>query len=154
LKKKQSYRIHNWKEYNKALVNRGSITFWFDEESIEQWHATEMTAKRGRPLLYSGLSILCALTIKNIYCLPLRATEGLVTSLVELMELPIQCPNYTTLCKRQKQLAIALPKTQKKTKANPCISWWIHQDLKCTVKKNGKYANMAPVNGEPSVNCI
>jgi hypothetical protein len=42
LKKKQSYRISNWKEDNKALVNRGSITFWFDEQSIEQWHATEM----------------------------------------------------------------------------------------------------------------
>jgi Transposase DDE domain len=136
------------------LVNRGSITFWFDEQSIEQWHATEMTAKRGRLLLYSDLSIQCALTIKNIYCLLLRATEGLVTSLIELMELPIQRPNYTTLCKRQKQLTIALPKAKKKTKANPCISWWIQQDLKCTVKADGKYANMTPVNGEPGVNCI
>jgi Transposase DDE domain len=101
------------------LVNRGSIIFWFDEESIEQWHATETTGKRGRPLLYSDLSILCALTIKNVYGLPLRATERLVASLIELMGLPIQCPNYSTLCKRQKQLTIALPKNTKKDKGDP-----------------------------------
>jgi hypothetical protein len=50
VKKEQSYRIRNWKDYSKALVNTGSITFWFDGPLIQQWHATEMTGS-GRPLL-------------------------------------------------------------------------------------------------------
>jgi hypothetical protein len=39
-KKKGTYHIHNWREYNKALVQRGSITFWFSEESINKWYST------------------------------------------------------------------------------------------------------------------
>lgn len=31
--------IRNWGEYNKALKRRGSITFWFDNDSLAQWHA-------------------------------------------------------------------------------------------------------------------
>ncbi|BCQ34664.1 hypothetical protein ERHA54_21430 [Erwinia rhapontici] len=30
----QKFRITNWNAYNKALVNRGSITFWLDEEAF------------------------------------------------------------------------------------------------------------------------
>jgi hypothetical protein len=27
------YKTTNWKQYNKALFNRGSLTFWIDEEA-------------------------------------------------------------------------------------------------------------------------
>ena len=47
-KEKNKYRTRNWKEYNQALVNRGSITFWFHEEAIEKWHSSEKTGKPGR----------------------------------------------------------------------------------------------------------
>ncbi len=33
------YRIRNWAEYNKALVNRGSVAIWFSNESLEKWNA-------------------------------------------------------------------------------------------------------------------
>ena len=55
--KKKSYRIRNWSEYNKALVNRGSLTVWFDAESIAAWHNTDLTGKRGRPYLQKYLKI-------------------------------------------------------------------------------------------------
>ncbi len=34
--KKQRFQIRNWRDYNEALVKRGSITFWFDEKSISK----------------------------------------------------------------------------------------------------------------------
>jgi hypothetical protein len=36
-KKKDKYRTRNWKEYNRSLVNRGSVTFWFSEDAIAKW---------------------------------------------------------------------------------------------------------------------
>jgi hypothetical protein len=35
---KQKFKITNWPTYNKALINRGSITFWLDDEAIQAWY--------------------------------------------------------------------------------------------------------------------
>ncbi|HBR1558418.1 TPA: IS5/IS1182 family transposase, partial [Klebsiella quasipneumoniae subsp. quasipneumoniae] len=35
---KQKFKITNWHTYNKALINRGSITFWLDDEAIQAWY--------------------------------------------------------------------------------------------------------------------
>lgn len=103
---KKKYRIHNWSEYNKALVNRGSLTVWFDEKSISEWYNVQASGQRGRPYDYSNTAILCALTFRNLFHLPLRATEGLVSSLINLLQLPLTAPNYTTLSRRQASLEI------------------------------------------------
>ena len=31
----------NWKSYNKELVKRGSITFWFSDEVADSWYCQE-----------------------------------------------------------------------------------------------------------------
>ena len=111
---KKRYHVRNWQDYNEALVKRGYLNFWFDEEVIRQWHAIENTGKRGRPKIYSDIAIQCALTIREIFHLPLRATEGLIRSLIEWGNLDIQAPDYSTLCLRQKDLAVCLPKTKNK----------------------------------------
>jgi len=108
--KKQRYNIRNWADYNKALVKRGSLTLWFDEKAIAKWHDSKNHSKRGRPKKYADIAILCMLTIKMVYRIPLRATQGLVDSLIGLLELPIEAANYTTLCRRQKQLEVPLQK--------------------------------------------
>lgn len=113
MSKKQRFQIRNWRHYNEALVNRGSITLWLDEESIEKWHLTKPTGKRGRPKLYADIAIQCVLTIREIFKLPLRSAEGFMRSLIEQMQLPIQAPDYTTLSIRQKDLGVCLPKTRK-----------------------------------------
>jgi len=113
MSRKHKYRIRNWKDYNEALVSRGRITFWFDEESIKKWHKTKKTGKRGRPKLYADIAIQCALTIREIFRLPLRGTEGYLRSLIEWAQLPIKAPDYTTLSIRQKELDIFLPKTKR-----------------------------------------
>ena len=108
MKKKQTYKIKNWKEYNQALVNRGSLTYWFDEEVINAWYV-EKTNTRGHPIVYSDVAILCALSLKVIFQLPLRATEGLLGSLVELINVPLKVPDYTTLSRRQSKLEVEIP---------------------------------------------
>lgn len=107
-------KMQNWTPYNKALVNRGNITFWFDRESIEGWYQLDNPIKRGRPCLYSDLAIECCLTLRAIFKMPLRATQGFVSSLLQMMQLPLTAPDYSLLCKRQKTLKIKLPKSIKK----------------------------------------
>jgi len=103
---KKQYRVRNWSDYNKALVKRGSITLWFDEKSLSSWHHTAPSGKRGRPYYYSELAIECALTLRTIFHLPLRATQGFMLSLSELMKQPLDIPHYTTLCRRQEALSL------------------------------------------------
>ena len=44
---KQQYRILNWKEYNQALINRGSLSFWLDETVISEWYNPKNNGKQG-----------------------------------------------------------------------------------------------------------
>ena len=60
---KQQHRIRNWSDYNAALVNRGRITLWFDEESINSWFSTTLSGKKGRPCTYSDSAMTCLLLI-------------------------------------------------------------------------------------------
>lgn len=94
------YRVRNWPEYNRALVARGSLTFWFDEESIAVWRQTERREGSGRPQLYSDTTIQCALVLRCVFRLSLRATQGLLASLVELMALDLPVPDYSTVSRR------------------------------------------------------
>ena len=106
------YRIRNWAEYNASLVQRGSITFWVGEDVISAWEAqSDGPRKRGGQKLYSDMAIECMLTIRAVFHLPLRAMEGFVRSLFELMALNLPVPDYSTVCKRAKHLAVNLPKT-------------------------------------------
>jgi len=107
---KKDNRVRNWKDYNEALVKRGSLTFWFNEECINQWQSEQDKKGRGRPEKYSDLAIQAGLTLKALFKLTFRATEGFIRSLLELLKLKLEAPNYTLLCKRQKNIMIDLPK--------------------------------------------
>ena len=104
------YRITNWPKYNKSLIARGSINFWFSEDVIKKWRNTNHTCRKGCPQEYSDDAILCILLIRTVYHLPLRATEGLVLSLVSLLRLSLNVPSYTQICRRAKQLGKRLEK--------------------------------------------
>lgn len=110
----KSYRIKNWKEYNRSLIHRGSITFWFSEESINKWHPASHTGEKGRPQIYSDDAILSALLVRTVYHLPLRSLQGFLNSLVSLLGLSISVPSYTQICRRAKDLGKALKKLSKK----------------------------------------
>jgi len=97
------YHIRNWPEYNKALVNRGSLTIWFSNESIEKWNA-QPCSNRGRPRVYSDEAILCALMIKAVYKFPFRALRGFMLSMIGLLGLCLKVPCYTRICRRAAEL--------------------------------------------------
>lgn len=112
-KNKQQYRIRNWPQYNKALSNRGSITFWFDEAAIHSWLNFSRTGKRGKPRTYGSACIEVMFVLKAVYHLPQRSTYGLVCSLLELMDLDLPVPHPSILSRRAASLSIALPRQKK-----------------------------------------
>lgn len=107
-KNKRRYRLRDWRDYNKALVSRGSLTLWIDTRSTDTWLDRERPARRGRRRTYADVAILCALTLREVYHLPLRATEGLVSSVLGLLKVELPAPDYTTLCRRARRLEVKL----------------------------------------------
>ena len=90
---KQKFRITNWSTYNKALINRGSLTFWLDDEAIQAWYESATPSSRGRPQRYSDLAITTVLVIKRVFRLTLRAAQGFIDSIFALMNVPLRCPD-------------------------------------------------------------
>jgi hypothetical protein len=113
-KNKQRYRIRNWQHYNKALVSRGSLTLWIDSHCIDTWLNFDLPARRGRRRLYADVAILCCLTLREVYHLPLRATQGLASSLMRLLEVECPVPDYSTLSRRAQYLGLSLSTHSKK----------------------------------------
>ncbi|SDB71692.1 Transposase DDE domain-containing protein [Belnapia rosea] len=74
---KQKHRVTNWAEYDAGLRARGSLTVWFTPEAVEAWKAEPRTG-RGRQPSYSALAIATALTLRAVFRLALRQTEGLI----------------------------------------------------------------------------
>jgi hypothetical protein len=103
MRKKRTYRIRNWAEYNKSLIKRGSITVWFSDDARNKWLA-EKTGVRGRPKIYSDDAILCALMVKAVYRQPLRALVGFLSSLLHLLGVCLPVPSYTQICRRAAKL--------------------------------------------------
>jgi Transposase DDE domain len=109
-KKKRQYRIRNWRDYNSALVRRGSLTLWVEQGVVGRWRDTAAPVRRGRRRLYSDLAITCALTLREVYHLPLRSTQGLVSSLLRLLGTDLPAPHYSTLSRRAASLDVSLPR--------------------------------------------
>ena len=87
-KYKTKYRVKNWAAYDIALRNRGDITVWFDDEAICSWNAPR-SGRPGGQRRYSDLAIVTALTLRTVFHLPLRQTEGFVASLIGVMGLAL-----------------------------------------------------------------
>ena len=105
---KATYRLKNWKQYNRSLINRGNITLWISEDIVSTWQTSEKNGKRGRDFTYSHSAIECGLTLRSLFRLPLRKTQGLLEGLASLLKLSIDVPNYTTLSRRAAKLNVKL----------------------------------------------
>ncbi len=102
---KTQYRVDNWPEYEASLRRRGDISFWVDEAVIQAWTPSK-TSKRGGQRRYSDLAIETALTLRLLFHLPLRQTEGFLASLFRLMGLDLPVPDHTTLSRRNQILVL------------------------------------------------
>ena len=105
----QKRKVVNWREYDESLRRRGSLTVWFSDEVIEAWKASPRTGRGGRPA-YSDLAILTGLTLKAVFRLAYRQTEGLIGSVIGLLGLDLAVPDHTTLCRRAETLEGPRPK--------------------------------------------
>ena len=101
---KAKYRIRNWNEYNRSLIQRGSLTVWLSEDAVKKWIAPRKIGKKGRPELFSDDAILTALMIRFVFHLPLRALQGFLTSLVLMLAVGLPVPSYSQICRRAKSL--------------------------------------------------
>ncbi len=106
---KQRHRVTNWSEYDAALRQRGSLTVWFTEEAVAAWAAEPRTTRGGQPS-YSDLAIATALTLRAVFRLALRQTEGLVASLLALLGLDLAVPDHSTLSRRAETLEVPRPR--------------------------------------------
>jgi hypothetical protein len=77
---KMKCRITYWREYEAGLRRRGSLTFWMTDEALAAWGAPRRKTRRGQAR-YSDLAIEAALTLACVTHLPLRQTEGFLSSL-------------------------------------------------------------------------
>src|SRR5438067_1573659 len=105
---RQRHKVTNWAEYDAALRQRGSLTVWFTEAAIAAWRAAPRTTPGGQPH-YSALAIMTALTLRAVFRLALRQTEGLIGSIVRLLGLDLAIPDHSTLSRRAETLAVAGP---------------------------------------------
>jgi hypothetical protein len=101
---KSRYRIGNWPEYEAGLRRRGDLTVWLSEDAINSWREPP-SGKPGGQRTYADIAIEAALTIRMIFHLPLRQTEGFLRSLAQLLELDLPIPDHTTLSRRLGKLS-------------------------------------------------
>ena len=99
-----TYRIRNWPEYNRALIQRGSITIWIEENSVRNWFFLSHTCQAGRPATYSNEAMLMMLLLREVYKLTLRGLQGFVSSIFLMMGLNLPVPSYSQISRRAKLL--------------------------------------------------
>jgi Transposase DDE domain len=92
------------------LRQRGSLTVWFTDKAIAAWRAEPRTTRGGQPW-YSPLAILTALTLRTVFRLALRQTEGLIGSILHLLGLELAVPDHSTLSRRAETLEVPRPRS-------------------------------------------
>jgi hypothetical protein len=84
------------------------LTVWFTEEAVSAWEAESRSTPGGQPL-YSALTITTALTLRTVFRLAPRQTEGLIGSILHLLGLDLAVPDHSTLSRRAETLEVPKP---------------------------------------------
>jgi len=108
-RRKPIYHIRNWSAYDRALVQRGSLTIWISEEALAAWRY-QGPRQRGAQFDYSDQAIEAVLTLKEVFHLTNREAEGLVQSVFALMHVTLAVPDHSTLSRRGRTVQIHLPR--------------------------------------------
>lgn len=134
-----TYKTMNWTAYNEALKRRGSLTIWFDPEV--NWGAAP-TGKRGRQPTYSDAAVQTCLTMKVLFGMALRQTTGFVESGLRLAGLDWDVPDFSTICRRQRTLAVNIPYRGSKG------------PLHLLIPSRALLRNTLPGSGRPQTTCL
>ncbi len=106
-KYKTKYRVGNWAEYDRALVQRGDITLWLTTDAIAAWKPAP-SGRRGGQRKFSDQAIEAALILRLVFKLPLRQAEGFLRSVLVLMGVDLEAPDHTTVSRRSQHLDVGL----------------------------------------------
>ncbi len=105
---KMSFKVQNWPEYEAGLHRLGSVTLWIEDAALECWQ----TCGPGGQARYTDAAIQTSLMLRAAFKLPLRQTEGLMTSVLTLMDLTISVPDHTTVSRRAVTLPVVQPASE------------------------------------------
>lgn len=97
--KKERYKVINWAEYNRSLIKRGRLDVWISPKILDKWYYSGPKEKGGQ-FQYSNECIEACLSIKVLYKLGYRQTQGFLESLFSLSGYDLKIPSYSDLCKR------------------------------------------------------
>ncbi len=101
------YRVGNWREYERALVQRGDVTLWLSADATAAWKPSP-SGRPGGQQRFSDLAIETALSLRLVFRLPLRQTEGFLRSVLALMRANLDAPDHTALSRRSQRLDVEL----------------------------------------------
>jgi len=104
-KYKTAYHVQNWRAYDQSLRDRGDITLWISHDAIDAWTPPQ-TGTRGAPPVSVDVASETALSLRVLFRLPLRQTEGFLHALLTLLDVTLPCPDHTTLSRRNAAVAI------------------------------------------------
>ena len=101
---KMSFKVQNWPEYEAGLRRRGSLTLWIEDAALKRWQSV---GQKGQAR-YWNIAIETSLMLRSAFKMALRQTEGLMNSVLKLMNLTITAPDHTTVSRR----AVGLTRTK------------------------------------------
>ena len=104
---KTVYRVTNWPEYERALQARGDVTLWLTPAALAKWTPPKRVG-RGGQAKYSDIAIETALTLRLLFRMPLRQSEGFLRAVLAMMGVDREAPDHTTLSRRSKALDVRL----------------------------------------------
>ncbi len=82
---KSRYEVQNWRRYEAGLRKRGDLTVWLSDDALDSWRAPP-SGESGGQRTYSNIAIEVAPTLRMVFHLPLRQTEGFLRSLAHMLE--------------------------------------------------------------------
>jgi hypothetical protein len=102
-------RERNWLNYNKELVQRGSLTFLIDSKTFRNLKHVSKSKSAGRPQEFSNLLIQLLATIKTHFKMTYRFLEGFSKSFLTRLIPNVKLPTYSLICKRLVKIGALLP---------------------------------------------
>ena len=135
------YKVRNWKNYNKSLQNRGSLSLWITEDAIKKWQPAKNPRFIGAPHQYSDDAILCIMALKVVYGLAYRQLVGFVISIFSFMKIDLKVPHFTTIADRAKSLGKHFKKLSKALPTDLVFDssgFKIYGEGEWTVRQHGK----------------
>lgn len=99
-KEKQKYTVTNWSTYNKALENRGDITFMISDGVIANWSSDE-PLQRGAQEKYSDTCIKAIMMFKTVFRLAHHQSRGFTQGILKILNMEhLEVPGFPQVNRR------------------------------------------------------